>query len=83
MKRIIYLFKRIVNLDYKNMFKICKAISKKTKKNKIVIFFDMPTYYTSQGQLLASQANGIFVFSLELTLSGPYFLSYFAINSFA
>lgn len=41
MKRIIYLFKRIVNLDYKNMFKICKAISKKTKKNKIVIFFDM------------------------------------------
>ena len=41
MKRIIYLFKRILNLDYKNMFKICKAISKKTKKNKIVIFFDM------------------------------------------
>ena len=41
MNRIVYLFQRILNLDYANMFKICKAISKKTKKNRVLLFFDM------------------------------------------
>ena len=41
MSRIIYLFKRIIKLDYKNMFKIAKSISKKAKKNLFAILFDM------------------------------------------
>ena len=41
MGRIKYLFKRIIKLDYKNMFKIAKAISKKTKKNTFLIVIDM------------------------------------------
>lgn len=36
-----YLVKRIIHLDYKNMFKIAKKISKKTKKNRLLIVFDM------------------------------------------
>ena len=41
MRRIKYLFKRIIKLDYKNMLKIAKAISKKTKKNTFFILIDM------------------------------------------
>ena len=35
MGKIKYLFKRIIKMDYKNMFRIAKAISKKTKKKQI------------------------------------------------
>lgn len=41
MRKFKYLFKRILKLDYKNMFKIAKAISKKIHKNKILIVLDM------------------------------------------
>ena len=41
MGKIKYLFKRIIKLDYKNMIKIAKAISKKTKKNTFLILIDM------------------------------------------
>lgn len=41
MHKIIYLFKRIIGLDYKNMFKIAKKISKKTKKFRLFIVIDM------------------------------------------
>ena len=33
MGKIKYLFKRIINVDYKNMLKIAKKVSKKTNKN--------------------------------------------------
>ena len=35
------LFKRILKLDYSNMIKIAKAVSKKTNKNLLFILFDM------------------------------------------
>ena len=41
MNKIKYLIKRICKLDYKNMIKIAKSLSKKTHKLFIVIFFDM------------------------------------------
>ena len=41
MRKVIYLFKRIIGLDYKNMFRIAKKISKKTHKNKFLIIIDM------------------------------------------
>ncbi len=41
MKRIVYLFKRILRLDYANMFKIIKSIHKKTGKSSIIILFDI------------------------------------------
>lgn len=41
MGKLKYLFKRIIKLDYKNMLKIAKAISKKTKKNTFLILIDM------------------------------------------
>lgn len=41
MRRIIYLFKRIINLDYKNMLKIAKSISKKTGKNRFLLILDI------------------------------------------
>lgn len=41
MRKFKYLIKRIIQLDYKNMFKIAKKISKKTKKNYIGIILDM------------------------------------------
>lgn len=41
MNRFIYLVKRIIHLDYSNMFKIAKFISKKTKKNRFLIILDM------------------------------------------
>lgn len=39
--RIKYLVKRVFNLNYGNMFKIAKKISKKTNKKSITIVFDM------------------------------------------
>ena len=41
MGKLNYLFKRIIQMDYKNMIKIAKNISKKIKKNYILILFDM------------------------------------------
>lgn len=41
MKRLLYIFKRILKMDYKNMFATVKAIHKKTGKNSIWLFFDM------------------------------------------
>ncbi|MBQ2917403.1 MAG: hexapeptide transferase [Clostridia bacterium] len=41
MGKIKYLIKRILKMDYKNMFRIAKAISKKTKKNTFMIIIDM------------------------------------------
>lgn len=41
MHRIIYLIKRIFHLDYSNMFKIAKKISKKTGKNRLFLVIDM------------------------------------------
>ena len=41
MRRVIYLIKRIIHLDYKNMFRIAKKISKKTHKNRLSIVIDM------------------------------------------
>lgn len=41
MHKIIYLFKRIIGLDYKMMFKIAKKISKKIHKNRFSIVIDM------------------------------------------
>ncbi len=41
MHRIIYMIKRILHLDYSNMFKIAKSISKKTGKNQFFIVLDM------------------------------------------
>lgn len=41
MRRIKFLIGRIAKLDYKNMFKIAKQISKKTKKNRFLIIIDM------------------------------------------
>ena len=41
MRKIIYLFKRILGLDYKNMFRVAKKISKKTHKNRLSIVLDM------------------------------------------
>lgn len=41
MGKINYLFKRIIQMDYKNMIKIAKSIGKKIKKNYVLILFDM------------------------------------------
>lgn len=41
MRKFKYLLKRIIQLDYKNMFRIAKKISKKTNKNYIGIILDM------------------------------------------
>ena len=41
MKKIKYLFNLIKNMDFKNMFKITKSVSKKAKKPFIVILFDI------------------------------------------
>jgi len=41
MRRIIYLIKRIIHLDYENMLKIAKSISKKTGKNKFLLLLDI------------------------------------------
>lgn len=36
-----YLIKRILKLDYKNLFRVINRIHNKTKKNKIYLFFDI------------------------------------------
>lgn len=41
MHKIIYLIKRIFQLDYINMFKVSKHISKKANKSRIYILFDI------------------------------------------
>lgn len=41
MKKIKYLFKRILGMDYKNFFKTINEVSKKSNKNKMLIFFDI------------------------------------------
>ncbi len=41
MRKIKYLIKRIMKLDYKNMWKIVGVINKKTKKNKFLLFCDI------------------------------------------
>lgn len=41
MEKIKYLIKRIMQMDYKNMFRIAKKISNKTGKNYIWIIIDM------------------------------------------
>ena len=41
MGKIKYLFKRIIQMDYKNMLNIAKKISKKTHKSYILIVLDM------------------------------------------
>ena len=41
MDKLKYLIKRIIKMDYKNMFRIAKKIGKKTNKNYIFIILDM------------------------------------------
>ena len=41
MKKIKFLITAIIHLDYKNMFKVSKNVSKKAKKPFILIFFDI------------------------------------------
>lgn len=41
MQRVKYIIKRIVQLDYKNMFKIANKLSKKTGKNAVVLLLDI------------------------------------------
>lgn len=41
MRKFKYLVKRVLQLDYKNMFHIAKKVSKKTKKSYIGIILDM------------------------------------------
>lgn len=41
MGKVKYLFKRILKLDYSNMIKIAKTVSKKTNKSLLFILFDM------------------------------------------
>ena len=41
MKKIKFLFKALVNMNIKNMFKVAKSISKKAKKPTFIIIMDM------------------------------------------
>ena len=41
MKKIKYYFKRLFGMSFKNMFKTINKIHKRSKKSRIVIFFDM------------------------------------------
>lgn len=41
MKKIKYLFKRIIGMDYKNFFNTINEVHKKMNKSKIKIFFDI------------------------------------------
>ena len=41
MKKMKYMIERIIKLDYKNMFRITKSISKKAQKNYFFILFDI------------------------------------------
>ena len=41
MKKFVYLYKRILKLDYKSMIQMARVVSKKANKNFFVILFDM------------------------------------------
>lgn len=41
MKKIKYLFIRIIHMDYKSFFKVIHEVHQKTHKNRIFIFFDL------------------------------------------
>lgn len=41
MRKLKYLFKRVFNMNFKNLFNTVKSVHKKTKKNKLFIFFDI------------------------------------------
>ena len=41
MKKIKFLINAIIHMDYKNMFKVARKVSKKAKKPFIFIFFDI------------------------------------------
>lgn len=41
MKRILYLIKRILKMDYKGLFKTVKSVHKKSGKNSVSLFFDI------------------------------------------
>lgn len=41
MKKILFLISAIIHIDYKNMFRVAKNVSKKAKKPFILIFFDI------------------------------------------
>lgn len=41
MRKIKFLLNAIIHMDYKNMFKVAKNVSKKAKKPFIIIFFDI------------------------------------------
>lgn len=41
MKKVKYLIKRIIHMDYKRFFKTIQKVQKKTHKSKLSIFFDM------------------------------------------
>ncbi len=41
MKKIKYLFKRIISMNYKGFFQIIKEVHEKTNKNSILIFLDI------------------------------------------
>lgn len=41
MRKIKFLINAIIHLDYKNMFKVAKNVSKKAKKSFIITFFDI------------------------------------------
>lgn len=41
MDKFNYLLERIFKMDYRNMFKIVKSISKKTNKNTFIVFMDI------------------------------------------
>lgn len=41
MKKIKYLFRRLLKMDYRNFFSTIKEVHRKTNKNSIYIFFDL------------------------------------------
>lgn len=41
MKKVLFLIRAIIHIDYKNMFKVAKNVSKKAKKPLIITFFDI------------------------------------------
>lgn len=41
MKKLKYVFKRILYMDYKGFFEVLNKVHKKTKKNRIILFFDI------------------------------------------
>lgn len=41
MNKLIYLFKRFINMDFYGLFRLIGSTAKKSKKNPVYIFFDM------------------------------------------